>query len=337
MQKEIVFLYSGQGSQYVGMAKDLYQNWPWFKKSLDDLFCLSPTHLETPLDEVMLGAHDAGPLLAETQYTQPILYALEILLTRTWARWGIVPNAVIGHSLGEFSAAAVAGVFSEEDGMRLVSERGRLMQHLPIRGKYAVVFGDASEVIEIVHPLKPSVVVGGSNGPNITVVSGEEGAVDQVLETCVERGMSTRTLNVNLPFHSPLMSPMLAEYETYCMQFRFESPKIPWFSTLTGQRLMSLEDCHYAHWRSQIVEPVRFWAGMMALTDNHRRIMVEIGPGKTLLTLGQQAMLEGDHLWIASLEPKTAGRDALIQAALRLEEAGIALNKDQLNSDLDVF
>jgi acyl transferase domain-containing protein len=281
----------------------------------------------------MLGLNGHGDQLAETQYTQPILFALEIMLARVWARWGVQPNAVIGHSLGEFSAAAVAGVFSEKDGMLLVSERGKLMQKLAINGSYAVVIGESSEVIEIIYPLKPNVVVGGSNGPNITVVSGKENLVDEVLSECSRRGMTSRRINVSLPFHSPLMEPMLDEFDSYCTNFKFTSPQTPWFSTMTGQRLNNAEEVNSSYWRAQIVEPVRFWAGMVAVTDQRPSIMLEIGPGKTLLNMGKQAIPGEDHLWLSSLDPKFRDGEALKKAATILSEIGVPVNLAQVHED----
>ena len=335
--KKVAFLFPGQGSQNIGMAGSLYRQWPWFKKGIDELFALCPLNDTTPLNEVMLGINGHGDLLMQTVYTQPILYALEVMLTRIWSRWGLEPTAVIGHSLGEIAAAAVSGVFTVEDGMQLASERGRLMQKLLITGKYAVVLGESSDVVEIVHPYKPQVVIGGSNGPNITVVSGLAESVDKVLEECDKRSMQYRLLNVSLPFHSPLMKPMLDDFDQYCKKVTFNRPTLSWFSTMTGQNLGSENVVDGEYWKAQIIEPVRFWSAMVSITENEPCLFVEVGSGSTLINMGKQAIAPEDHLWLASLDPKKDNISTLKNVAQTLYEAGILLNMEKVNSDIELI
>lgn len=331
----VVFLYPGQGSQTVGMARELYTSWPWFKENMDHLFSFCPQNKAVPLHGVMLGLNEQGPLLAQTLYTQPILYALEVMLTKVWARWNVKPDKVLGHSLGEIAAASASGVFTAEEGMRLASERGRLMQMLPQSGRYAVVIGESSEVIEIIHPYKPEAVVGGSNGPNITVVTGKAPLVDEVLAECMKRGMTVRTIPVSLPFHSPLMEPMLDAFDQICTEFKFNPPKLSWVSTMSGQCMNTHEGLDKEYWKAQIIEPVRFWAGMVAATSEDRCLMMEAGCGKTLLNMGKQAIEEENHLWIHSLDPKKRDADALRDAATFLSDSGIEVDMDQVRIDLE--
>lgn len=335
--KKTVFLFPGQGSQKIGMADSLYWNWPWFKHGLDELFGLCRRRDMAPLYEVMLGLNGHGELLKQTMYTQPVLYAMEVMLARIWTRWGLEPSAVIGHSLGELAAAVVSGVFSPEVGMRLALERGRLMQELQISGKYAVILGESSDVIEVVLPYKPDVVVAGSNGPNITVVSGLEEAVDSVLEECTNRGMHYRLLNVSLPFHSPLMKPMLEDFELFCRGLTFKKPSIPWFSTMTGQCLKTYGCVDINYWKSQITEPVRFWAGMVAVTEHERCIFLEIGSGKSLINMGKQAIDSEGHLWFPSLDSKRDDFEFLEFTALSLLNAGAPVNIIKVKKDLQLI
>jgi acyl transferase domain-containing protein len=335
--KKTVFLFPGQGSQNIGMAGSLYRHWPWFKKGIDDLFSLCTRNDMAPLNAVMLGLNGYGELLKQTMYTQPILYALEVMLARIWSRWGLVPSAVLGHSLGEIAAAERSGVFSPEDGMRLAFERGRLMQELQISGKYALVFGESSDVIEIVFPYKPDVVIGGSNGPNITVVSGLQDAVDAVLRECTNRGMKYSLLNVTLPFHSPLMEPMLEALERCCQDFNFEQPSIPWFSTMTGQCLKTYGAVDIDYWKSQIIEPVRFWAGMVAVSEQERCIFLEVGSGRTLINMGKQAIESENHLWLPSLDAKKNDFDVLASTALALHNAGASISMEKVHNDLQAI
>ena len=314
-QRKTCFLFPGQGSQQVGMAKGLYGQWDWFRHEMATLFSLCPYEDMAPLNDVMLGLNGRGDLLMETQYTQPILYALEIVLARMWARWGIKPDMVIGHSLGELAAAAVAGVFSEEDGMRIAFIRGRLMQNLNLRGKYAAVLGESLEVIEIVAPYHPDVVIAGSNAPEITVVSGQEGPVMAVLEACKERGMKYRLMNVSLPFHSPWMQPMIGDFERALEAFSFNTPKISWLSTMSGLCLRETDNAGIDYWKAQITEPVRFWAAMYAAGRDGKNLFLEVGSGRALVNMAQQAIGESDHIWLTTLNPKEDDFDAVKHTA----------------------
>ncbi len=329
----VVFLFSGQGGQYPGMAMGLWESWPWFRSRLEQLFEVSVTNGNHPLAEVLLGRGCDPDAMHQTRFTQPLLYALELALAEVWQRWGVRPAAVMGHSLGEFSAAGVAGVFSESDGMRLVTERGRLMQTLPAEGKYVIVTGELADVAATVREFRATVAIAGVNAPDLTVVSGRAADIDRVVASCTVRGMPSRELPVSLPFHSPLMDPILAPFENFCGAFQLQPPRIPWVSTVTGMFAEANTATVPAYWRRQIREPVRFWMGMRTLAEAGHQIFLEIGPGSTVLTMGKEAIGAEGRQWLPSLHRGRDDRRSMMVAAMQLCQAGVEVDLKQVRED----
>lgn len=331
--KPVAFLFAGQGAQYTGMASELADAWPWFRAEMDRLFAVVQRRPEAEWTDVWLGRNETGKLLEQTAFTQPILFAMEVALTRVWERWGVKPGAVLGHSLGEFAAAWSAGVFTAEDGMRLVTERGHLMQTLPRNGKYVVVKGDLAEVAETVRPWKRTIAVAGVNAPQLIVVSGLREDMDRVLVDFRRRNMMVRELPVSLPFHSPLMDPILEKFEKLSQRFEFRKVTIPWASNLTGQFLGDKEVAGPEYWRKHIREPVRFWSGMECLANAGYEVFLEIGPGRTLVTMGKEAIGEAAGTWINSLEKGTNSREVLWKAAQRLAQDEVQVDLELARND----
>lgn len=329
----VVFLFSGQGGQYPGMAAGLWEAWPWFRARLEELFAVSVTNGDQPLAEVLLGRGDDPDAIHQTRFTQPLLYALELALAEVWQRWGVRPAAVLGHSLGEFATAGVAGVFSEADGMRLVTERGRLMQTLPAEGKYFIIKGEFTEVATAARGFRATVAIAGVNAPDLTVVSGRAADVDHVVAACTGRGMSARELPVSLPFHSPLMDPILAPFEDFCGALQLHPPRIPWVSTVTGMFAEANTATVPAYWRRQIREPVRFWMGMTTLAEAGHYLFLEIGPGSAVLAMGKEAIGAEGRQWLPSLRRGRDDRRSMMAAAMRLRQAGVEVDLKQVDED----
>lgn len=329
----VAFLYSGQGAQYAGMASELSDIWPWFRSGMQRLFDHAAQYADASWSDVLLGMEGTDGLIDQTAFTQPIVYALQIQLTQVWSRWGLHPSAVMGHSLGEFAAACTAGVFSGLDGLRLVSERGRLMQELPRNGKYVLVTGEFADIAELVRPYASTVAIAGVNAPNLIVVSGFATDVDQILFRCQALNMKVRELPVSLPFHSPLMNPVLDDFEAYCCRFEFRRPSISWISGVTGQEFSGdlAPDANY--WRRQIRDPVRLWAALYELANRGRTAFLEIGPGHAVLSMGKSAVDPERHLWLPSLDPKQSDRKTLLNTALALWRSGIEIDLEQACRD----
>jgi acyl transferase domain-containing protein/NADPH:quinone reductase-like Zn-dependent oxidoreductase/acyl carrier protein len=309
----IVFLFTGQGSQYVGMGRALYQMHPRFRAVLERCDAVLRDHLDRSLLSVLF---DGDGYLNDTVYTQPALFALEVALAELWQSWGLEPSAVLGHSVGEYAAACIAGVFDIETGLRLVAERGRLMQALPAGGAMAAVLTSAERVAAAIADY-PDLALAACNSPANTVIAGAEPALRQVMARLADEGIRAQPLTVSHAFHSPLMEPMLDAFERIAGQVAFAEARLPVFANLTGQATRSFTA---AYWRQQARQPVQFAQGLRHLAEQGAEIFVEIGPHPVLSTLGQACI--ADRVWLPSL--RRGGEDwrTLLESLGRLYQLG---------------
>lgn len=288
---KVAFLFTGQGAQFIGMGRDLYDRIPVFKAVLDAASERMKDRLEVSLLDVIFGAAEDDSLLDQTRYTQPALFAIEYALYRVWQSWGIEPDLVIGHSIGEYAAACVAGILSFEDGLDLVAERGRLMNTLPAGGGMMSV--NAAE--GVVLPYLPSgVSVAAVNAPEQTVVAGPVSALSDLASHLESNGIRYRTLPVSHAFHSSMVDPVLDAFEARASQVAFSPPRIRLISNLTGKTADSKTICTPAYWRRHMRDTVRFADGAASLAEHGAQIYVEIGPQPVLTALTRETLEAND-------------------------------------------
>jgi acyl transferase domain-containing protein/SAM-dependent methyltransferase len=328
---QIAFLFTGQGSQYFGMARQLYEAEPAFAATIDRC------------DEALRGewAHglkallfsdggDGGVRLDQTGYTQPALFSIEVALATFLMSLGVRPAAALGHSVGEYAAACAAGVFSIEDGSRLIARRARLMQALPPGGGMVAVLAPEADVLRAIAPF-PALSVASFNGPGNSVVSGPLGDVHRLIRGLDASDTPHQLLTVSHAFHSALLEPMLDAFEREASKLSYGAPRFPIVSNLTGRIALGDDLRSGGYWRDHARRPVRFAEGIHTLRAMGCTAFVEIGPAPVLSGMARRIIGDPDGLWLPTLRKGRPDLDQLLDSLGQLYAKGATLDFVALN------
>ena len=317
-ERGICFMFPGQGSQYVNMGRELYRSEPMFRESVDQCCRLLRNDLGLDLLEVIYPAdgidtESAAEQLKQTSLAQPAIFVIEYALAQLWMSWGIQPSCMIGHSIGEFVAACLAGVLSLEDALHLVAVRGRLMQTLPAGTMLSVRASEA----KVLPLLGPELSLAALNAPSLCVVSGATPAVEALELELTRQGIVSRRLHTSHAFHSPMMDPIMDGFREEAAKVKLSAPQIPYVSTVTGEWALSEDATQADYWTRHLREAVRFSAGVTRLNEKEDICYLEVGPGRVLATLARQNLTQPANRTIASSLPEPGSEADEIHSVLQ--------------------
>ena len=329
-QPRVAFMFPGQGAQQVGMGRELYQTEAVFREQVNRCCEILQPHLELDLRTILYPEADkleqAAEQLSQTFLTQPALFVIEYALAQLWMSWGTQPQAMIGHSVGEYVAACLAGVFSLEDALALIAARGRLVQKQPPGAMLAVRLPEQ----EIKTLLGSKLSLAAVNAPSLCVASGPHDAIETLEKKLKERGTACRRLHTSHAFHSEMVEPALHLFTAKVRKVKLNPPQIPCVSNVTGKWITAQEATDPNYWAAHLRQTVRFADGLSELVQGQRGILLEAGPGHTLSTLAQQhPAVNPAHRVLSSLSharEKEADQASLLNALGRLWLAGGAVD-----------
>jgi len=321
---EIVFMFPGQGSQSVNMGKDLYQYEPVFQRAVDECAHLLQAYMNEDIRDVIYSKHaaaEAEDKINNTYYTQPAMFVIEYAMAKLWMSWGILPTAFIGHSIGEFVAAHLAGVFSLEDGLKLIATRGRMMAGLP-RGSMLAVRTDFENIAAL---LPNDLSLAAMNSPGSCVIAGPVETTAFFSKFLEEKGISSKLLHTSHAFHSAMMDPIIEPFKQVVQSIRLSIPRIPIVSTVTGKWMNDADAISPAYWASHLRSTVRFSDAVTTLLEEDNKIVLETGPRNVTTTLVRQQVSKKNVVTISSLDITESGSEyySLLKALGQLWLHGI--------------
>lgn len=329
-KRPVAFMFPGQGAQYVGMGRELYEREPVFSGELDHCAEFLRSSLGVDLREIIyakdLSPEEAAVRLADTHFAQPALFSVEYALAKLWMAWGVVPQAMLGHSIGEYVAACLAGVFSLEDALGLVAARGEIMQR-QTRGAMLSVSLTQREAESY---LSEQISLAAINSPSLCVLSGTIDAIEHLERQLLASDVICRRLHTSHAFHSTMMEPAVEEFAALVQGVALHAPRIPYLSNVTGMWITEEQAVAPRYWARHLREPVQFSQGVAALLNDPAMVLLEVGPGQTLGALaGQQPGAALDSVTLASLRPPKGEQsevEFLLKTVGRLWSVGVEID-----------
>ncbi|NMG06767.1 type I polyketide synthase [Brasilonema sp. UFV-L1] len=295
----VIFMFSGQGAQYVNMGQELYQVEPTFKKHVDTCAQILQPHLGLDIRHILFPEEKhtkaASLQLQQTAITQSALFVIEYALAQLWMEWGVRPEAMIGHSIGEYVAATIAGVFSLEDALAIVAKRGQLMQQLPTGSMLAIPLPaqDVQSLLDVHTDDRASVQIAAINSPSSCVVSGSIDAIATLQNQLSSQEIECRLLHTSHAFHSVMMEPILEQFVQALKKVKLNSPRIHFISNVTGTWITDEQATNPTYWSQHLRQTVKFSSGISQLLQQFEGVFLEVGPGRTLSTLTTQHLQPG--------------------------------------------
>ena len=317
--RPVVFLFSGQGAQYSTMGRSLYDHEPIFREQIDRCAALLAPHIGVDIKSVLFDESSTdSEKLNRTAFTQPALFVLEYALAKLWMSLRVQPDGMIGHSVGEYVAACLSGVFSLEDALRLVTRRGQLMQGMPSGSMLAVSMSE----VEATNLVNEGLDLAAVNAPNQCVLSGPEPAITRLQDTLAVRGIQCVRLQTSRAFHSRMMDPVLPAFHAQVAGVVRRTPTIPWISNVTGEWITPTQAMDPSYWTDHVRQAIRFADGIETLCRKPERILLEVGPGQTLCKLAQRQIDRRPVMTLASMRKPRNRSSPVFEPSDFLEAVG---------------
>ena len=328
--RKVAFMFTGQGSQYLNMGKLLYDTNEIFRQAFNQCEGLFKPHLLKSIVELIYGENASDQIIERTAYAQPLIFAIEYALSKMWEDYGIKPDLVMGHSIGEYAAAVEAGILSLEDAVKLVSVRSRLMDQAPGSGSMATIFANREKVTELLQGYENSVCIAARNALDTCVISGSSTDVRLVASRAAAEGITVKELKVSHGFHSMLMNSILNEYQSIADEIEYHPPHIRFVSALYAREIGSEEILDSKYWTRHIREEVDFYGAVSSIEKKENHILMEVGSNRVLSALAK-LIFEQDRILVSSLNLKKADHIQIAEDIALLYAAGVNLNWNQID------